>query len=296
MSQLSPEQRFLLEEARQVWEERESAKNASLPWQEETITDIFIKNVKLGYPGPVEVIPFNKTLEGESGADWIWSFTNSDGSQSMTMLIQAKRLHDDETQYPQIDRNIGKRVPPVRQIDQLIAIATQYQISALYAFYNHLSDTSRIPRSCMSLARRDNDHIFGFGISIADAEDVAVALPDQSFDTHCLHSVPLHCLLCTRGKGSNGPAGSPEAIVAALHMHRKARRRAGRDASDTPDVLGLTSGDHPIVERAREIAPLLKEGVPLSRLDLPNVAGVIVFHDGEDGGPIIESIKRRPRD
>lgn len=35
-------------------------------------------------------------------------------------------------------------------------------------------------------------------------------LPDASFDSHVLHSIPLHCLLCSQGshlRGARGVAG-----------------------------------------------------------------------------------------
>ena len=109
---LTKEQTALLREARAVWTDLEEAKKLKTPWQEETITDILIRNLRRAYPGTIDVIAFNKPLEGESGADWIWSFVDTGGTASATMLVQAKRLHDNERRYCGVNRNIGKRTPP----------------------------------------------------------------------------------------------------------------------------------------------------------------------------------------
>lgn len=183
---LTPEQQFLLREARYVWRERATAKRAGLPWREETITDILLKRLRLGYPGGVEVIPFNKQLEGESGADWLWSFVSADGANSMTMLVQAKRLDDREIGYPDIARAIGRRTPPERQIDRLIEIADQHNVPALYAFYNHLTSRSRIPRRCGSLPPHSPDHVLGLrrrGEMRRPAPPLGHAIPLRSADS-----------------------------------------------------------------------------------------------------------------
>jgi hypothetical protein len=203
---LTQEQIFLLEQARQVWTDRAMAKAAGVPWQEETITDILIRNIRLSYPGSIDVIPFSKPLEGESGADWLLSFMNVDESVSATMLVQAKRLDNREIEYPDIDRLIGKRQPPVQQIDQLIATAEAHNIPALYAFYNHVGDPARVPRTCGSLPQGAPEHVHAFGISIAAAEAVKAKLPDKTFDQHRSDSIPFHCLFAAEVNRRAGPA------------------------------------------------------------------------------------------
>ena len=225
---LTHEQLCLLTEARAVWDDLEEAKALKVPWQEETITDTLIRNLRRSYPGNVEVIPFTKPLEGESGADWLWSFTSADGVTTATMLVQAKRLNNDGVDYPDIIRNIGKRSPPQRQIDQLITVASRYGVPALYAFYNHLDDVTRVTARCGSLGPGDPDHIFGFGISIAVADEVAATLPDQTFDSHKAHSIPLHCLLCTGSAVKRGSGGSPQAIVDNLRDRLRVRLSESR--------------------------------------------------------------------
>jgi hypothetical protein len=283
---LTKEQLFLLGEAREVWESLAEAKVLGVPWQEETCTEILIRNLRRSYPGNIEVIPFNKPLEGESGADWIWSFSSVDGSTTATMLVQAKRLDNDGIEYPDIKRNIGSRVPPEPQIDQLIQVASRYGIPALYAFYNHLDDAARVNAVCGSLIAGDRNHVFGFGISIADANDVKAALPNQTFDLHKKHSVALHCLLCTGSSNKRGSGGSPEAIVANLRDRLRVRLSEIRRRPRGPEASDFMTAEHPVVVRARQSKDALAAGTLAVELDLPDVAGVIVFTDGEDDSKV----------
>lgn len=282
---LTNEQLFLLDQACQVWSDLEDSKTMEYPWDEETITNILIKNLRKNYPGKVVVIPFTKPIEGESGADWIWSFVSANGSCTATMLVQAKKLDADEERYCEIMRKIGTRNPPELQIDKLLATANAHSIPALYAFYNHVTDGSRVPVICGTLPKGSPKHISAFGISIARAEDVQANLPHLDFDIHSRDSIPLHCLLCTKGAVKRGAGGSPEAIFAALKHGLSERRRLSREASKVtsePDQLGFLTEMHPVVTRAVQFRARLAEGVDPREFDLPNVAGVIVVTDGED--------------
>jgi hypothetical protein len=298
MQGLTQEQIFLLEQARQVWADRAVAKAAGVPWQEETITDILIKNIRLSYPGHVEVIPFSKPIEGESGADWLLSFINSDQTVSATMLVQAKRLDDAERDYPGIGRRIGEREPPELQIDQLIATARTHSIPALYAFYNHVSDPTRVSHLCASLPHDAAEQLHGFGISIAAASAVKAKLPDQTFDRHQPDSIPFHCLLCTKAASMRGTGGSPAAILKALREKLGLRRRRIKAGDDKggPDTLGFLTDTNPVVSRARAARSALAEGVPPAEFGLPAVAGLIILTDGENPLKTRSSLEPERRD
>lgn len=279
MSSLTREQVFLLRLARMVWGRREAAKTSGLPFNEETITETILLDLKTMYPGQVQVVAFNKTQEATTGADWLWSFVSAHGNQSMTMLVQAKRLEDAEQVYRGIARQIGNRTPPVRQIDQLLITARSQRVPAIYAFYNHVRDASRVPKVCGSLGSADPDQVFGFGVSVAEASVVAGALPDETFDTHRRHSIPLHCLLCSGGKGMRPDGGTPEMVADALARLRSltASETKGADAS------GLLQGLHPTIELALGLAARRADGADyLTPHDVPNIAGVVVLWDTQD--------------
>lgn len=279
MSSLTAEQVFLLGLSRMVWAKRWAAKTAGLPFNEETITETILLDLQTAYPGHVQVVAFNKSQEAKTGADWLWSFINGDGSLSLTMLVQAKRLEDAEKNYAGINRNIGTLTPPVRQIDQLLATATANGVPALYAFYNHLSDTSRVPHSCGSLPSGDPDHLHGFGVSLAEAHTVETNLPDETFDTHRGHSMPLHCLLCSGGRGTRPSGGTPELAASGIARLSAAIARETRD----PQHLGLRQGLHPLVEHAIGAASLRAEGIDDIEVEGgTDIAGVVVLRDRED--------------
>lgn len=291
MSRLTAEQVFLLDLSRMVWAKRGAAKTAGLPFNEETITETILLELTTAYPGDVQVVAFNKKQEAKTGADWLWSFVCADGSQSLTMLVQAKRLEDAERIYSGINRNIGTRTPPVRQIDQLLATATAQGVPALYAFYNHVSKTSRVPETCQSLPAGHPNHIDGFGISLAEAQAVHRDLPDETFDTHRDHSIPLQCLLCSAGNGTRPGGGTPELAASGIARLRGA---IARDASDL-EALGLRQGLHPLVEFALSIARRRADGIDDPEVDdVPGIAGVVVLQDAEKKKEAPDWRRKRP--
>ena len=115
------------------------------------------------------------------------------------MLVQAKVLDDEDEEYSHIDRKIGNT--GVRQIDRLIQTARDRGIAAIYAFYNNLSDTSRVPiRTCSCFS------CFGcWGCSMAIAPVVRNLLPDKSYDTLSAISRPWTCMLCPKSISTPRP-------------------------------------------------------------------------------------------
>ncbi|MBS1058081.1 DUF6615 family protein [Gluconobacter kondonii] len=284
MTIFTAEQNFLLRQAINVWSDLKDAKLLSLPWGEETITDIFIKQLRKNYPGQIDVIPFNKHEEGRNGADWIWSFMNVGKTASITMLVQAKLLDRNEVKYGKLGHIIGNKKTGVRQIDRLIDTADTYSIPALYAFYNYVSNKKRIPNNCNSVNMTDSPYSAGFGISIASAKHVLAAFNNFSFDVQCLHSFPLHCLLCNGWNVyGQGNGDSPTTILRSL------RRRISQEKTEDEiqsggqraEQLGFMKEMHPLVVRARSNEEQLAAGVDPGEFNLPDVAGIITFTDGE---------------
>jgi hypothetical protein len=196
------------------------------------------------------------------------------------MLVQAKVLDLSDFEYPEIARKIGRT--KTRQIDQLVDSASNLGWPAVYAFYNHLSDESRIPLNCGTLQLADLGTMPAtWGISIADAYAVREKLDDQTFDTHRHHSIPLHCLLCSGGKGTRPAGGSPEMALRALRRLRPA---------DTTEAFRPPLPDRPLNELppifhiARAVAeqhPAKGIRNPLQSLQkqFPNIAGVVIVRD-----------------
>lgn len=283
---LTPEQNALLRLSQKIWLKRGNAKRYGLPFGEETITETILMDLVTRYPGRISILPFNKRQESKNGADWAWAFTSLNRRRVTPMLVQAKVLDAFDKNYPEIKRAIGtKPGPKVHQIDRLIATAKHYRWPAIYAFYNHLSVPSRIPAACGSLRKLGSNLPDAWGISIALASSVRSVLPDQSFDTHRTHSVPLHCLLCSGGSGlrpASGAAGLALAKLASL------RRMASLDSLGLQDSLWF---DEPLdympdlFVRAENILES-EAGEPNEYMigqlaeQYPGIAGVAVFTDG----------------
>lgn len=260
-----------------------------MPISEETVTENLLLDLYQKYPGDVTIVPFTKPLEGKTGADWAWSFESSDGKRSFPMLVQAKALDHRDHEYPEIGRFIGrsKTTPKKKQIDQLIRTAKKLNFPALYAFYNHLDDESRVPANCQSLAMLGSPMPDSWGVSLARAEDVLASLADQTFDTHRKHSIPLHCLLCSRGTGSADPGGTPMAIAQSRMSVQVPK--TGRHGGLGPSEDGTWHGRHIIFDLAYEASLVATPdgGSPLlSRLrkQFPNVAGVVIVRDAPPKG------------
>lgn len=271
---LTAEQAFMFALSCRTWGRRAAAKHAGLPYNEETITETILLDLATSYPGNVSIVAYNKVQEAQTGADWLWSFISADGSHSFTMLVQAKRLDDAEQDYSGTNRNVGKIRPPVRQIDRLTTIAAAQGVQAAYAFYNHVSDQSRVPTTCRSLASGDPAHIVGFGISVADAAAVRHILPDESFDSHRAHSIPLHCLLCNGAKDKRAPGGTPVAIARSFMLLRQI------EGDDLRNIPGFQQGIHPTVKAAFDQSSRPEGELP--REGPPGIAGVIMLRDGDD--------------
>lgn len=286
----TPEQMCLLNLARTSWWRRASAKVHRLQFGEESITETILLDLADRFPGDVFILPFNKTKEGKYGADWAWAFQSADGAYVLPMLVQAKVLALDDQNYPEIKRPIGRSKPKIRQIDRLITTARDWGWPAIYAFYNHLSDPTRVPERCKSIKMAGFNSIpESWGISIADAYDVRAVLDDQSFDTHSGHSIAFHCLLCSSGFGLRPLEGSPGLALRALRQLRKEQPRTASDG-EYPSLPDVPFRDLPqIFYRAQEIV-FMSEGKRRARQrrllarEYPQLAGVVLLRDGVEEG------------
>jgi hypothetical protein len=135
-----------------------------------------------------------------------------------------------------------------------------------------------------------------WGISFADACVVkskldATTPEDQSFSTHAQHSLPLHCLLCSRGTGTRDEEGSAGLALEALrHMRLRGTRDGDSVANAGDDISALP--DEPYSELPDIFAKALRildQNSPNARTDsitqlseqYPDIAGVVVLTDTE---------------
>jgi hypothetical protein len=288
----TPEQIALLTCARTTWDRRRIAKLRSLSFGEETITETILMDLALAFPGRLEIVQFSKNQEGKRGADWAWVFRDATGTKNLPMLVQAKLLDRDDYAYPEIARFVGKKLPPVRQIDRLIATADRYGWPALYAFYNHLDDPGRIPDRCLTVRNAGLAMPESWGISFALAQHVRDALgrlKDQRFDTHSQHSIPLHCLLCSMGRGERPPEGGAGQVLQSLLRLRDLREPRGEAVDTRWSAMRLHRTLPRLFERAVTATRADAEEPGARRVEAlarsyPRLAGVVVLQDAE-GSP-----------
>lgn len=180
-----------------TWHRRATAKNAGMTFSEETISETLLLELATRNSSDITVVPFNKWQEGQNGADWEWCFHDPATRTFQRMIVQAKLLDDQEKGYSHIDRFIGST--GVRQIDRLLTTSTELGIPALYVFYNHLSDETRLPPTqhpCMAC-----NHCWGCSAAPAPAVSLKLQAENsvakaKSFDEIKLLSRPWLCLLC----------------------------------------------------------------------------------------------------
>jgi hypothetical protein len=268
------EQKCFYELAKQTWRRKQQAKQHGLPYGEETITETFLLDLADRYPGRITIVPFTKPAEGKFGSDWAWSFQNADRSGSYSMMVQAKALSKDQRNYPEISRFIGESA--VRQIDRLVETSKRLGFPAYYAFYNFVDDLSRLPKSCRSLEMLGSaNDAEAWGISISSAAKVRDTLPDQSFDSHCANSMPLHCLLCSSGTGAKSQFGTPGNIYSRL------TNSISQDFKSSPiEIRGFSQIVHPIFAAAETAKQEFQPGlIETLRNEYPGVDGVVIFRD-----------------
>lgn len=292
----TPEQISLLAAARTAWERRRIAKARGLSFGEETITETILMDLAVSFPGRLDIVQFNKHQEGKRGADWAWAFRDATGARNLPMLVQAKLLDMHDQTYPEIARVIGKPKPlvtPVRQIDRLINVADRWGWPALYAFYNHLDDPSRIPDHCQTVPNAGLAMPECWGVSVALAHDVRNALDphkEQRFDIHRLHSMPLHCLLCSIGRGERPADGGPALLQQSLVRLHGLRGRADLPGdAELPRSFRLRETLPPLFERAIAAGRADEEQPESRRVEAlarsyPRLAGVVVMQDAGEPG------------
>ncbi len=284
------QQLCLLRLSANTWARRGAAKRNRISFNEETATEVLLVDLAVQFPGEVKIVPFTKKQEAQTGADWAWAFVGPDGISCQAMLVQAKRLDDSDQAYRSLYYRGGQSGSTTvqSQLDRLIATAQHHALPPVYALYNHLDDTSRVPRtSCGTLNLIQSTLPESWGVAIAPATAVRDARPDNTFDCHSRHSLPLHCLLCSGGTGQQDAMGSAGAAAATLSaMFQGVSADDGRRPELVPPfepTIGLPSlfqqaewAHSARMENGAEAFPDLGE-------DFPGIAGAVILRDPEAG-------------
>ena len=292
----TPEQRCLIDLSVDVWRRRGAAKHHGLNFNEETATEVFLLDLAEQFPGSVEIVPFTRGKEARIGADWAWAFVSPDGVWWQGMLVQAKRLDDDDREYAELyyRRRTRGPQPSTPQLDRLIASSRRYGLPPVFVFYNHLRDPGRVPyNACGSLGLISQSLPESWGIAIASAFNVRNARPDKSYNRHRVHSLPLHCLLCSHGCGRQGPLGSADMAAEGLSRLFDGTDEDDVRSSDFALPFRPRRGLPEIFRFAEQIHQERMGGLEASAIDFetefPGIAGTVIVRDRADE----ENLSRR---
>lgn len=184
------------EAARWTWNQLGRSTRLKAPFNEETITETILLELKDNHPRDIAVVSFSKIQERKIGADWEFWFLDRSGARGVGWRVQAKRLYQPHQRY---DALKPADTSPSSQIQTLIQMAGRQGLAPIYCFYNFVPNPHDIKRTwrCGSFVP---DHEL-FGCSIARADNVrAVAAND--FASVCQISLPWHCTVCCTALGS----------------------------------------------------------------------------------------------
>jgi|GEM_PF-1735312 len=176
--------------ARWTWRQLDRSYRLNSPFNEETITESILLELKDRHPNDVNVVSFSKLQERKIGADWEFWFVDQNKTSGTGWRVQAKRLYRPHERY---DALKPKEVDRTSQIQTLIRMAKQHGLTPVYCFYNSVGDVYDIQKlwRCGSF-RVDHEM---FGCSVALAENVH-ALGSKKFDEVAKISMPWHCAVC----------------------------------------------------------------------------------------------------
>jgi hypothetical protein len=114
-----------------IGERLRDARDLSVRFGEETITDIVLLDMKRKNPAQISVIQTPKLDESLKGTDWEW-WIGSDRIGWLRYAVQAKRLHLPSKRYTSLTHVVGGQL----QIDILNNYASANEAIPLYCFYN----------------------------------------------------------------------------------------------------------------------------------------------------------------
>ena len=135
-----------------------------------------------------------------------------------------------------------------------------------------------------------------WGVTIASAIAVRNAGKDKTFNTHRIHSRPLHCLLCSWGTGHHGQLGSAGAAAATLS---EMFRGTGNDEGLGPDVVLPFDPKREwpkLFQYAEELYRTRTTSEEARLVNLPDkfhgIAGVVIMRDtGDEKNDPIDPLK-----
>ncbi|SMY07252.1 hypothetical protein LOM8899_01385 [Flavimaricola marinus] len=176
-----------------TWSQLERSFRLNAPFNEETITETILLELKDRHPTDIAIVSFSKIQEKRLGADWEFWFTDKNGQRGIGWRVQAKRLYRPAEEYSALKPS---ETASSSQIQTLISQAQSQGLVPIYCFYNSVSDPNDVAQGWACRSFSANKWLFG--CSIAHAVDVH-NLGKRDFKAVSQISMPWHCAVCCQG-------------------------------------------------------------------------------------------------
>lgn len=112
-----------------TWSQLERSFLLNSPFNEETITETILLELKARHPLDIGIVSFNKFQEKHLGADWEFWFTDKSGQRGIGWRVQAKRLYRPSEEYSALKPS---ETSPSSQIQTLISQARSQGLVPIY--------------------------------------------------------------------------------------------------------------------------------------------------------------------
>lgn len=190
-----------------TWHRIQEGRALRYPLGEETLTDLFLRDLLRLHLPDITIEAFTKDKEGRNGADWEWWFQGLTGDW-LGLRVQAKVIAHDADQFNHLHyyKNSEDK-PPIRnyQCDKLIANAgadPTWPCVPIYCLYSYWTAAYPVPFGYCCWGPRPGAS--SFGCSIVPATNVVkLRAPDGTGRDHrnllidtLEYSLPLACLVC----------------------------------------------------------------------------------------------------
>jgi hypothetical protein len=179
-----------------IWELLGFASKNGVQLGEETITDLLVLYLKLGFRNSSkEVINgFNRRQEGKNGADWeLW--LHGAGKRTLGLRIQSKILFNASSRYKNLHYPPHKTKTP--QIDRLKMDAARVGAIPIYCLYSYWKKNSTVvPRTLCSGCDNHYRHPWGLGLLSVNQVLALKSNQEDSLTKVLSQMTPLECLFC----------------------------------------------------------------------------------------------------
>ena len=265
------------EMAKWTWNQTDRSFRLDSPFNEESITETILLELKELHPNHLKVVSFSKFREHKTGADWEFWFVDQKGQRGVGWRVQAKRIYRPSETY---DALHPSDKDPDSQIQKLIRMAHQQGLLPVYCFYNSVADLRKIDNVWRCPTFQPGHDLFG--CSLALAENVH-QLGSNKFEPVSQISVPWHCAVCCPAFSSSG--NLPDRISAFSNEFINkgpASIEPIKPRDNLPKYVQMLFASTSRIERGSAELPLEDELFQAAEAEHTDIQGIAVLSDPDE--------------